>query len=40
MNLRKGLSVKYSYYIDLREDVEKEDLEKGFERLKKDLMIK
>ena len=40
MKLRKGLSVKYSYYIDLREDVAKVDLEEGFDRLKKDLMIK
>ena len=40
MKLRKGLSVKYSYYVDLKEDVSEEDLEKGFDRLKKDLMIK
>jgi hypothetical protein len=40
MELREGLSLKYSYYIDLQEEVSPEDLEKGFERMKQDLIIK
>jgi len=40
MKVRQGLSVKYSYYIDLKEDVSSKNLEKGFERLKKDLILK
>jgi len=39
MEVRKGFSLKYSYYIDLMEDVTKEDVEEGFERLRKDLML-
>jgi len=39
MEVRKGLSLKYSYYIDLMEDVTKEDVEEGFERLSKDLLL-
>jgi hypothetical protein len=37
MELRKGFSLKYSYYIDLMEDVTPKDLEKGFARMKEDL---
>ncbi len=39
MELRKGFSLKYSYYIDLMEDVTPKDLEKGFERMKEDLRL-
>jgi len=39
MEVRKGLSLKYSYYIDLMSDVTQEDVEKGFERLSKDLLL-
>lgn len=39
MELRKGLSLKYSYYIDLMEDVTEEDLRRGFERIEKDLKL-
>jgi len=37
MELREGFSLKYSYYIDLDENVTAKDLEKGFERMKEDL---
>jgi len=40
MELRKGFSLKYSYYIDLMEDVGKKDLERGFKRMKEDLHLK
>lgn len=39
MEVRKGLSLKYSYYIDLMSDVTKEDVKEGFERLSKDLEV-
>lgn len=39
MKLRKGFSLKYSYYIDLSSDVTDKDVEKGFNRIKKDLNI-
>lgn len=39
MEVRKGLSLKYSYYIDLKSDVTREDIEKGFECLSKDLKL-
>jgi len=39
MEVRKGFSLKYSYYIDLKSDVTREDVEKGFERLKEDLNL-
>lgn len=37
MEIRKGFSLQYSYYIDLTEDVNSEDLKKGFKRMSKDL---
>ena len=39
MELRHGLSLQYSYYIDLDHKPYKEDLEEGLERLKEDLHI-
>ncbi|AKF25318.1 hypothetical protein YH65_07890 [Sulfurovum lithotrophicum] len=39
MEVRKGLSLKYSYYIDLMSDVTEEDVKKGFERLNDDLVL-
>jgi hypothetical protein len=40
MELKKGFSLKYSYYVDLTEDVTSEDIEHGFERMQEDLIIK
>ena len=40
MELKKGFSLKYSYYVDLTDDVTAEDIEDGFERMKEDLIIK
>ncbi len=40
LELRKGLKVEYSYYIDLYSNVDENDVKEGFERLKKDLLIK
>jgi hypothetical protein len=37
MEIREGFSLKYSYYIDLKEEVGPEDLKKGFERIHDDL---
>lgn len=39
LELRKGLELKYSYYVDLYSNVDEDDLEEGFERLKEDLLI-
>jgi len=39
MEVRQGFSLKYSYYIDLMEDVTKKDLERGFERMREDLHL-
>ena len=40
MELRIGLKLQYSYYIDLSEDVDAIALKNGFKRIKKDLDIK
>ena len=40
MEIRKGLSLKYSYYIDLDEDVSQKDVQRAFKRIKKDLDIR
>jgi len=40
LELRKGLNVEYSYYVDLYSNVDKDDVKEGFERLKKDLLVK
>jgi len=39
LEVRKGLRVEYSYYIDLLDNVENDDIEEGFDRLKKDILI-
>ena len=39
MELRRGLSLKYSYYMDLDHKPDKEDVEEGFEQFRKDLGI-
>ncbi len=36
--LRNGLEVRYSYYIDLLDNVESEDVRAGFNRLKHDIL--
>jgi len=38
LELRKGLEMQYTYYIDLYSNVDKEDMVEGFKRLKLDLM--
>ena len=40
LELRKGLKVEYSYYVDLYSNVDEDDVKEGFERLKKDLLVK
>ena len=40
MELRTGLKLQYSYYIDLSESVDTLALKNGFKRIKKDLDIK
>jgi hypothetical protein len=37
MEIRRGFSLQYSYYIDLDHKPGAEDIEKGFERMKRDL---
>lgn len=38
LELRRGLDIEYTYYVDLYDNVDKEDIAEGFERLKSDLM--
>jgi len=38
LEVRKGFRVEYSYYIDLLDNVESDDVEEGFSRLKKDIL--
>jgi len=38
LEVRKGLRVEYSYYIDLLDNVESDDVEEGFTRLRKDIL--
>ena len=38
LKLRKGMALQYSYYVDLYSNVEEDDVEEGFKRLKKDLI--
>jgi len=38
LEVRKGFTVEYSYYIDLLDNVESDDVEEGFARLKKDIL--
>jgi hypothetical protein len=40
MEIRKGFSLKYSYYVDLKSDVTSEDLEEGFEKIREDMQLK
>ena len=39
MELRSGLRLQYSYYIDLDHKPDKEDVEDGFEQFREDLRI-
>ena len=38
LEVRKGLEMEYTYYVDLYSNVDEEDMVEGFERLKLDLM--
>jgi len=38
LEVRKGLRVEYSYYIDLLDNVNSDDIEEGFARLRKDIL--
>jgi len=38
LEIRKGFKVEYSYYIDLLDNVNSNDVEEGFSRLKKDIL--
>ena len=40
LEIRKGIKVEYSYYVDLYSNVDEDDVKEGFERLKKDLLMK
>jgi len=40
LNVRKGLDAIYSYYQDLYDNIEPDDIDRGFKRLKNDLLIK
>ena len=40
MELKQGFSLKYSYYVDLMEDVREEDLKRGFARMQEDLTFR
>ena len=39
LDLRRGIELQYSYYVDLYSNVDEDDVEEGFERLKKDLIV-
>lgn len=39
MELRRGLALQYSYYIDLTEKPDKKEIEKAWESITKDLKI-
>jgi hypothetical protein len=40
MELRKGMRLLYSYYIDLTHAPEAEDIERGMERMRSDLKLR
>jgi len=40
MELRRGMTLLYSYYIDLTHPVDEDDLRQGFSRLRSDLRLK
>ena len=39
LELRRGMKVVYSYYVDLYSNVDEEDVEEGFLQLKSDLLL-
>jgi hypothetical protein len=39
LEVRKGLTPVYSYYVDLYHNANSDDLKEGFDRLKKDILI-
>jgi len=39
MEIRQGFTLQYSYYIDLDHKPDASDIEKGFDRIRKDLMF-
>jgi len=39
MVVRRGMNIEYSYYIDLYSNVDEDDVEEGFKRLKQDFLI-
>jgi len=38
LEVRKGFTMEYSYYIDLLNNVDSDDVEEGFATLKKDIL--
>jgi hypothetical protein len=38
LQLRKGMEMEYTYYIDLFSNIDGDDVEEGFKRLKEDLI--
>jgi len=38
LELREGMKIEYSYYLDLYSNVDEDDVVEGFERLKRDLL--
>ncbi len=40
LELRHGMEIVYSYYVDLYSNINQEDVAEGFTRLKKDLLSK
>jgi len=40
LEVREGFKIEYSYYIDLLENVDGDDVKEAFERLKKDILTK
>jgi len=40
MEIRKGMSLEYSYYIDLQHKPTADDVQKGWQRITKDLDVK
>lgn len=38
LELREGLEMEYTYYVDLYSNIDKDDIEEGFAHLKKDLL--
>ena len=40
LEVRRGMKIEYSYYIDLFHNADEDDLAEGFNRLKRDLQLK